>query len=345
VTALKVLSSLAIGTAERWLRREDVISTIIDDYGPQIGEMVWHSIHFDAAMHEVTRRHAERMRTLIDRFELSGRSGQCRKLEVGAYAQYSVHLLCAGSTYEGVTHDISPNSLRLGTQNADEIAAGANVRMVAGVFHDLPFDDATFDLVFIASAVHHTFRPHLVLRELLRVTRPSGVVHIENEPLERALCFYQYRGNRPESYTGFERALIENDVRSTLESPFGGARPEALFGMIENDRIPLDVFLSTLTDGATVRDMELAVTASADLDAEVITACRAGGDIAANVFTAIERRMRKAASAFPRKMRYSGSPCRTLSRRGDYATKSSRWPSATLMTKHWPPAFSAPRCE
>jgi SAM-dependent methyltransferase len=143
---------------------------------------------------------------------------------------------------------VSPASLRVGLDGASAVGIGADATLVAGDFHDLPFNTGYFDVVFCASSIHHTFRPWRVLQEMLRVLRPGGVLQLENEPIGRALCFYGFRSNREEAFTPFETELARRGSLSTFSSPVPGSRPEALFGMIENDRIPLDMVLSILTD-------------------------------------------------------------------------------------------------
>jgi len=59
----------------------------------------------------------------------------------------------------------------------------------------------------------------------------------------RLFCLYQFRGNRAERHTPFESKLEALGLTRILSSPFPGSRDEELFGMIENDRIPLGIFL------------------------------------------------------------------------------------------------------
>lgn len=126
---------------------------------------------------------------------------------------------------------------------------------VAGDFHDLPFADDAFDVVFIASAVHHTRRPEDVLREM--VTRPGGVIHLENEPVGRTASLYQFRGNREGERTAYEEAIERLGLTRTVSSPFPGSRAEELFGMVENDRIPLPVYEDNLLGAGSVLQWSL----------------------------------------------------------------------------------------
>jgi SAM-dependent methyltransferase len=167
-------------------------------------------------------------------------------LELGAYRHYAGHVLADENDAEVWLSDISARALDLGKSAALERGCRRTGECCAADFHDLPFADRSFDLVFIASAVHHSLRPELVLRELARVTRPGGLIWLENEPVGRSACLYLYPVNRIESATPYELALENQGLRQWLSSPFPGTRPEALFQMVENDRIPLDLFLAEL---------------------------------------------------------------------------------------------------
>ena len=167
-------------------------------------------------------------------------------LEVGAYAHHSAALVAHERGGMAVSHDISPDSLDVGEQRARELGLRGERHQIAGDFHDLPFSDNFFDVVFIASAVHHTWKPWRVLSELVRVCKPGGIVRLENEPVGRDFCLYSFRSQRPESFGVFERSLEERGLMWTVSSPFPGSRAEELFGMVENDRIPLSVYLDAL---------------------------------------------------------------------------------------------------
>jgi SAM-dependent methyltransferase len=70
-------------------------------------------------------------------------------------------------------------------RSADQIAAAApspHVRYVQGDAHQLPFDDASFDLVYCRYLLEHVADPARVLSEMRRVARPgSRVAAMEND--------------------------------------------------------------------------------------------------------------------------------------------------------------------
>lgn len=215
---------------------------LLDKFGAQIGELAWHSTHYDPEIEAISERHAKTICRIASDFRLV----KPRILEVGAYAHFSAPLAAAQLNGRAWAHDISPDSLKLGKQISEQRGLSSFGEAVAGDFHDLPFEDNMFDIVFIASAVHHTWRPQAVIDELARVTRPGGVVHLENEPVAREACLYAFRGNRPSERTEFEKRLEELGLTHTVSSPFPGSRAEALFGIIENDRIPLSFYQEAL---------------------------------------------------------------------------------------------------
>ncbi|MFC9439320.1 class I SAM-dependent methyltransferase [Nocardia sp. NPDC057030] len=54
----------------------------------------------------------------------------------------------------------------------------SGVQLVVALVEELPFADATFDLVLCTRALHHVKRPGLVVAEMARVVRPGGHVII-----------------------------------------------------------------------------------------------------------------------------------------------------------------------
>ena len=231
--------------------REGVEATIFRHFDAQIGEVGWHSVFLDDRLDRMSDGHAEQMlRLLRDRKRPS-------VLEVGAYAHHSAHIVAHKTGGLGVSHDISTASLAAGNARAAERGLSGEHVAVAGDFHDLPFSDNSFDLVFVASSVHHTWRPWVVMNEMIRVCRPDGVVHLENEPVGSAAAVYAFRGNRNHSFTPYEAALARLGLTRTVAGPFGDSREETMFGIVENDRIPLWVFEDTLERGGKLAEFTI----------------------------------------------------------------------------------------
>jgi ubiquinone/menaquinone biosynthesis C-methylase UbiE len=211
-------------------------------YAAQLGEIAWHEITVDPSIAAMTAEHTARVRMAIDSLLAREPGRPLRFLEVAPYCHYTAQQVAAEFGAQAHAFDISPDSLRTAARLAREAGVAGEAVGTAGDFHDLPYRDDWFDVVFIASAVHHTWRPERVVAEMLRVLRPGGLLMLDNEPVGGRLCLYRFRSNRAESYTPFERALSDHGALHVVSSPFLGSRPEALFGMVENDRIPLAVW-------------------------------------------------------------------------------------------------------
>jgi SAM-dependent methyltransferase len=289
--------------------RTDPFDGILAPIAAQLGEIVWHSYTADAQLEAKSREHLTAITAAMRQIDPPA-DGRLRVLEVGAYAHFTGQMLASELAVDAVVCDISADSLKHGARAAIERGYRTPATLAAADFHDLPFETSYFDIVFIASAVHHTWRPEAVLRECFRVLRPGGVFVMYNEPCRRELCFYQFRSNREDSFTPFERHLASAGLLRTVSSPFYGSRPEQLFGMIENDRIPLSTLLRELEAGGT--PLELTADAAACLgpfEEQVLAIGREHGDagrIAAALLDLVRRHVGQAAAALGERDRLLG---------------------------------------
>jgi SAM-dependent methyltransferase len=104
-----------------------------------------------------------------------------RSLEVGAGTGYfSLNLLQAGTVRAAVCTDISPGMLR--TLEANAARLGVPVETAACDAEDLPFDDASFDLVLGHAVLHHLPDLPRAFGEFHRVLRPGGTILFAGEP-------------------------------------------------------------------------------------------------------------------------------------------------------------------
>src|SRR5215217_2437031 len=104
-----------------------------------------------------------------------------RSLEIGAGTGYfSLNLLRSGVVAEATCTDISPGMLEALEANAGRL--GLAVETAACDAADLPFEDASFDLVFGHAVLHHLPDLEGSFAEFARVLRPGGTLFFAGEP-------------------------------------------------------------------------------------------------------------------------------------------------------------------
>jgi ubiquinone/menaquinone biosynthesis C-methylase UbiE len=102
-------------------------------------------------------------------------------LEIGAGTGYfSLNLLQTGVVGEATCTDISPGMLATLEHNAAEL--GLDVCTAACDAAELPFEDASFDLVLGHAVLHHLPDLPRAFSELARVLRPGGTLFFAGEP-------------------------------------------------------------------------------------------------------------------------------------------------------------------
>lgn len=100
-----------------------------------------------------------------------------RVLDVACGAgQLSLPAARTGATVTGI--DIAPNLIEQAKARAS--AEGLTIRFEEGDAEDLPYDDASFDLVFSLIGAMFAPRPERVAAELVRLCRPGGRIAMGN---------------------------------------------------------------------------------------------------------------------------------------------------------------------
>lgn len=144
-------------------------------------------------------------RYILDRLgELSGR----RLLDVGAgLGEASVYFAKRGA--EVTASDVSSGMLRF----AGELAAhhGTRIGLVQAAADALPFPDGSFDIVYVANALHHVADVPAAVRELRRVLRPGGTF-VSIDPIAYNPAINVYRRMAMGVRTEDEHPLRRADV-------------------------------------------------------------------------------------------------------------------------------------
>jgi SAM-dependent methyltransferase len=106
-----------------------------------------------------------------------------RALEIGAGTGYfSLHLVAAGVVDRATCTDISPGMLETLAGNAERLGIGERVETRVADAEELPFADASFDLVLGHAVLHHLPDLERAFTEFARVLRPSGTLTFAGEP-------------------------------------------------------------------------------------------------------------------------------------------------------------------
>ena len=229
----------------------------MDALEPLLGEFVWHSLTVDPTIEQISAAHYDVVRDVMTKHDVKF-SSELRVLEVAAYAHITGYQLTAQLGVRVELFDLSANTLRLGRRIALQHGFPVDrTTRTSGDFHALPYVDDYFDLVYICSALHHTWRWQQVLSEMIRVLAPGGILFLENEPCRRDFCFSKFRTNRMESFSPFEKKLEELGIIRTIAEPFLGSRPETLFRMVENQSMPLGAILEAVRSACSLLDISL----------------------------------------------------------------------------------------
>jgi SAM-dependent methyltransferase len=140
--------------------------------------------------------------------------------------------------------DLTPSLLELGAERLSE-AGITNVLLQEGNAAELPFLDASFDLVVCRGAMHHFLHPERPITEMARVCRPEGRVVVSDmvaTSAEARESFDQVHRNLDPSHAG---ALLEAELADLLRSTVG---PIAYGETTDPFKIPVDHILTDAAD-------------------------------------------------------------------------------------------------
>ncbi len=152
-----------------------------------------------------------------------------RALEIGAGTGYfTLNLLRAGMIGEATCSDISPGMLAALQANAQRL--GLKVKTETADAERLPFEDASFDLVFGHAVLHHIPDLDRAFAELARVLAPGGRIAFAGEPSR-----YGDRLARiPKGAAGAAAPLWRRAIGARPARPAEGDSPDAaLEGVVD----------------------------------------------------------------------------------------------------------------
>jgi SAM-dependent methyltransferase len=156
--------------------------------------------------------------------------------------------------------DLTPALLELGAERLRE-AGITNVLLQETNAAELPFLDASFDLVVCRGAMHHFLHPEQPIAEMARVCRPEGRVVVSDmvatsaEARER---FDQVHRNLDPSHA---RTLLEAELADLLRSTVG---PIAYGETTDPFKIPVEHILTEAADRDAVTSALRAELAGGD---------------------------------------------------------------------------------
>jgi SAM-dependent methyltransferase len=169
-------------------------------------------------------------------------------LEAGCgIATDGMRFVRAGAHYTGI--DFSPTALELARRRL--ALERGRARLIRGSIVELPFPDASFDLVYSNGVIHHLPETGLVIREFHRVLRPGGTAVV--------MVYHRASLNFYISVMTLRRMLVPVLMMpgvGRLVARLTGERPEVLEGHRDLLRVhgkryltDPDLFLSNNTDG------------------------------------------------------------------------------------------------
>ena len=140
--------------------------------------------------------------------------------------------------------DIEPSQMALATETAAKRQL-ANARFEVADIYELPFEDSSFDAVFMSALIGNLREPARGLREAYRVLKPGGVIGVKEfdhggdivYPLEPAMANYDklYRRLRAENGHNGESGRMIGAL--LLEAGFSDLDMSATYETLSNPKV------------------------------------------------------------------------------------------------------------
>ncbi|MEX2561680.1 MAG: class I SAM-dependent methyltransferase, partial [Nitriliruptoraceae bacterium] len=166
-----------------------------------------------------------------------------RVLEVGSGTGFFlINLALGGHLGDAGLHASDLSAGMLATCRTNAAAHGVEIVTTVADAEQLPFEDATFDLVVGHAFLHHLPVPALALREMHRVLAPAGTMVIAGEPTEVGSRITG--GFKSFAVTGVKVAQRLGALGGTPMAPNSGHRQRTGLGGV-HDSTPQDAHPST----------------------------------------------------------------------------------------------------
>jgi ubiquinone/menaquinone biosynthesis C-methylase UbiE len=175
-----------------------------------------------------------------------------RSLEIGSGTGYfTLNMLRAGLIERATCTDISPGMLATLSANAERL--GLEVQTVTADAEQLPFEDASFDLVLGHAVLHHIPDLPRAFDEFARVLAPGGTLLFAGEPSR-----YGDRLARvPKRFAGAVAPLWRRALRARPAPPAEGGAPDAALESVVDVHAFAPGELRELAQGAGLREVRV----------------------------------------------------------------------------------------
>ena len=196
---------------------------------PEVMDTLAEAVDYDAMDHrEVNRLFADEFLEFLDAGAArtgAAAAADLRVLDVGTGTARIPIEICqrrSGLRITGI--DLAAHMLQLAQRNIIEAGLAHAIRVEQVDAKALPFGDAHFDAVISNSILHHIPQPIGVFREMVRVTRPGGVLFVRDllRPPDAeiiATILAKHAGGTTEH----QRQMFENSLHAALTLEETGA--------------------------------------------------------------------------------------------------------------------------
>lgn len=149
---------------------------------PEVMDTVEEALDYDSMDHAgVNRVFADDFLELFHSAGLETTEQLVRILDVGTgTAQIPIELCGRSGSCHVTAVDLAGEMLKVAADNVEQAGFSGRINLERIDAKQLPFENGAFDAVISNSIVHHIPEPKQVIAEMLRVTRPGGVLFVRD---------------------------------------------------------------------------------------------------------------------------------------------------------------------